>query len=77
MPDELIRTLYSLHEASNTRLFDRSRLVIKPLAERGTICTLDHWLALDDRRSAFAHPESAVIAARLAAARAQPAPPAS
>ncbi|MGH9719368.1 MAG: hypothetical protein ACRD8O_04095 [Bryobacteraceae bacterium] len=49
--------------------FDRSRLVVKPLAERVHDLHLDHWLALDDPPPPFEHPQLAAVAARLEAAR--------
>ncbi len=50
-------------------MFDRSRLLVKPLAERVNDLQLDRWLALDDPTPPFAHPDLAVVATRLAAAR--------
>ena len=55
---------------SKYALFDRSRLVVKPLAERVNDLCADHWLALEDSPLAFAHPQLAEVAARIAAARA-------
>jgi hypothetical protein len=49
--------------------FDRSRLLVKPLAERANDLALDHWLALDDPTPEFAGPQLADLARRLAAAR--------
>jgi hypothetical protein len=46
-------------------VFDRSRLELKPLAERRHELQLDHWLALDDPTPPFAHPDLATLAARL------------
>ena len=51
-------------------LFDRSRLVVKPLAERVNDLRVDHWLALDDAPLPFEHPQLGDLAARVAAARA-------
>ena len=48
--------------------FDRSRLIVKPLAERQHDLTLDVLLPLDAAGD-FAHPSIPTIAARLAAAR--------
>ena len=50
-------------------LFDRSRLQVKPIAERLHDLHLDHWLALDDPTPEFAHPDLARLAERLVAAR--------
>jgi hypothetical protein len=52
-------------------LFDRSRLVVKPLAERSHDLQLDRWLALDDETPPFAHPQLDTVAARLRTARQQ------
>jgi len=49
--------------------FDRSRLLIQPLAERRHDLQLDHWLALSDPTPPFEHADLATVAARLAAAR--------
>jgi hypothetical protein len=50
-------------------LFDRSRLTVKPLAERCHDLRLDRWLALDDPAPTFEHPDLTQVAARLRAAR--------
>jgi hypothetical protein len=50
-------------------LFDRSRLLIKPLAERTNDLQLTRWLSLDDETPAFAHPDLATVAERLQQAR--------
>ena len=50
--------------------FDRSRLLVKPLAERTNDLHLDRWLALGDPTPPFAHPDLAHVAAHLAAAKA-------
>ena len=55
---------------SRYELFDRSRLVLKPLAERAHDLHLDRWLALKDATPPFAHPDLAQIAARMREARA-------
>ena len=52
-------------------LFDRSRLLVKPLAERSHDLQLDRWLALDDETPPFAHPQLDTVAARLRTARQQ------
>src|SRR3954447_1819466 len=49
--------------------FDRSRLLIKPLAERTHDLHLDRWLALADATPPFDHPDLSTVAARIAAAR--------
>src|SRR4051794_30242755 len=54
---------------SRYETFDRSRLLVKPLAERINDLQLERWLALDDPTPPFAHPDLATVAARLAAAR--------
>jgi hypothetical protein len=54
---------------SKYALFDRSRLKIKPLAERVNDLALDNWLQLDDPVPAFEHPDLAVVAERLQAAK--------
>ena len=54
---------------SRYELFDRSRLEIRPLAERTHDLHADHWLALDDSVPAFHHPDLPGVAARLKTAR--------
>ncbi|MCX6627450.1 MAG: hypothetical protein NTW28_07460 [Candidatus Solibacter sp.] len=49
--------------------FDRSRLLVKPLAERQHDLQLDRWLTLSDPTPPFEHPDLAAVAARLTAAR--------
>ena len=49
--------------------FDRSRLEIKPLAERVHDLHLDRWLALDDPTAPFEHADLGTVAARLESAR--------
>jgi hypothetical protein len=56
--------------ASRYPLFDRSRLLIKPLAERAHDLQLAHWLSLDDPTPPFEHPDLAAVAQRLTEARA-------
>jgi hypothetical protein len=51
-------------------LFDRSRLIVKPLAERANDLQVDHWLALEDAPIAYTHPQLAEVTARIVAARA-------
>ncbi len=52
------------------RTFDRSRLIVKPLAERQSDLDLSHMLRFDDVAPAFDHPDIAVVAARLQQAKA-------
>ena len=49
--------------------FDRSRLLVKPLAERQHDLQLDRWLALTDPTPPFDHPDLPAVAARLTAAK--------
>ena len=56
--------------ASKYPLFDRSRLRLRPLAERVHDLALDHWLALESAPLAFEHPQLPELAARVVAARA-------
>src|SRR5437763_14267907 len=49
--------------------FDRSRLLVKPLAERKHDLHLDRWLGLEDPTPPFEHPDLATVAARLTAAK--------
>src|SRR5689334_10920171 len=50
--------------------FDRSRLLIKPLAERANDLQLERWLSLEDPTPPFSHPDLAIVAERLRQARA-------
>jgi hypothetical protein len=50
-------------------LFDRSRLLLKPLAERTHDLLLPHWMALEDEAPPFEHPHLALVAERLRSAR--------
>ena len=54
---------------SRYKSFDRSRLLIKPLAERTNDLQLGRWLALDDPTPPFEHADLPAVAARLTAAR--------
>lgn len=45
--------------------FDRSRLKLKPLAERRHDLGLHHWLKLEDRAPAFEHPDLTRVAVRM------------
>jgi hypothetical protein len=55
--------------ASKYPLFDRSRLLLRPLAERVHDLHLEHWLAVDDAPTAYEDPQLGEVAARVAAAR--------
>lgn len=50
-------------------LFDRSRLVIKPLSERIHDLNIEHWLGLADPAPPFSHPALPDVAARTVCAR--------
>jgi len=52
-------------------LFDRSRLVLKPLAERKHDLDVTHWLRLEDPAPPFQHPALPLLAQRLRRARAR------
>ena len=54
---------------SRYEIFDRSRLLVKPLAERTHDLRLERWLSLDDEVPPFSHPDLSPVASRLAAAR--------
>ncbi len=49
--------------------FDRSRLIVKPLAERVNDLPLSRWLALDDPTPPFDSAGLPILAARIVAAR--------
>jgi hypothetical protein len=51
--------------------FDRSRLIVKPLAERVNDLALSRWLSLDDETPPFDSPDLVVLAERLQRARAR------
>jgi hypothetical protein len=55
---------------SRYQIFDRSRLQVKPLAERAHDLHLDRWIGLTDPTPPFAHPDLPTVAARIAAAHA-------
>ena len=55
--------------ASKYEIFDRSRLIVKPLAERVHDLQLDRWLALDDDVPPFDDPALLDVASRIAHAR--------
>jgi hypothetical protein len=50
-------------------IFDRSRLKLKPLAERNNDLSVRQWLRLEEPAPEFSHPELAAVAARLDQAR--------
>ncbi len=50
---------------SKYQRFDRSRLQVKPLAERVHDLQLNRWLALDEETPAFSHPDLPVVARGL------------
>ena len=56
--------------SSKYQLFDRSRLQVKPLAERVNDLELERWLALDDPTPDFEHADLAKVAQHIASARA-------
>src|SRR5437016_4579008 len=65
----------SLRLMSRYEIFDRSRLLVKPLAERTHDLQLDHWMSLhatapDAAAPPFEHPELPALAMRIAHARA-------
>ncbi len=49
--------------------FERSRLRIRPLAERAHDLHVSHWLGLDDPTPAFEHPDLVTVADRIHAAK--------
>jgi hypothetical protein len=55
--------------SSKYEAFDRSRLRIKPLAERVNDLALSRWLALDDETPPFSDPALPELASRLDAAK--------
>jgi len=55
--------------ATRYRTFDRSRLELRPLAERQHDLQLDWWLQLDDPAPPFEHPDLARVAEKLRQAR--------
>jgi hypothetical protein len=54
---------------SKYELFDRSKLLVKPLSERVNDLEIGSWLELDRVAPEFSHPDLPVIASRLRAAR--------
>lgn len=55
--------------SSKYQAFDRSRLQVKPLAERVNDLQTGNWLGLDDPAPEFSNPELATVAERMNAAR--------
>ncbi|TAM84754.1 MAG: hypothetical protein EPN47_01165 [Acidobacteria bacterium] len=55
--------------ASKYKLFDRSRLVVKPLGERRHDMQLDYVLGLDDPAPDFSHPHLPDVARRIITAK--------
>jgi hypothetical protein len=54
---------------SHYEVFDRSRLSLRPLAERANDLFLSHWLALEDETPPFEHPDLAELGRRLVGAK--------
>src|ERR1700722_15162418 len=50
--------------------FDRSQLIVKPLAERSNDLEIGRWLALDDAAPEYSHPQLSELARRISAATA-------
>src|SRR5262245_40921414 len=55
--------------SSKYEIFDRSRLRIKPLAERRHDLSIDRWLGVDDAPVPYSHPDLGAVAARVREAR--------
>jgi len=55
--------------ASKYEVFDRSRLTVKPLAERIHDLHFDHWLALDAPTPPYSHPNLPEVARRILGAK--------
>jgi hypothetical protein len=55
---------------SRYETFDRSRLILKPLAERVHELHLDRWLGLEDPAPPYEHPDLSVLAERMQRAKA-------
>ena len=49
-------------------LFDRGRLLVKPLAERAHDLHIERWLSLEDSAPEYAHPQLGEVARRIVAA---------
>ncbi len=54
---------------SKYAIFDRSRLRVKPLADRVNDLQLDRWLSLDDSPAPYEDPRLGALAARVSAAK--------
>jgi hypothetical protein len=54
---------------SKYALFDRSRLLLKPLGERTSDLQLENWLSLDQPTPEYSHPDLEIVARRLVCAR--------
>jgi hypothetical protein len=54
---------------SRYELFDRSRLLVRPLAERKHDLSAEQWLALTDEAPPFEHPDLAAVAERMQRAK--------
>ncbi|HWQ54005.1 MAG TPA: hypothetical protein VN442_09985 [Bryobacteraceae bacterium] len=54
---------------SKYEVFDRSRLLIKPLSERANLLNCDSWLRLDEPAPPFSHPGLRELASRITRAR--------
>jgi len=52
--------------SSRYAIFDRSRLLIRPLSERVHDLQFSHWLSLEDATPQFTHPDLAGVASRMA-----------
>ena len=67
--------LYSPGDGANMeskyKLFDRSKLLIKPLSERKHDMELDYVLGLDDPAPEFSHPQLPEVARQIIAAKRQ------
>src|SRR5260370_11552735 len=57
-----------LRMTSKYACFDRSRLIVKPLAERSNDLEIGRWLALDDAAPEYSHPQLPDLARRITAA---------
>lgn len=55
--------------ASRYPLFDRSRLLVKPLAERKHDLEIGNWLSLEDPTPPYEHPDLATLAERIRSAQ--------
>jgi len=53
---------------SKYELFDRTRLIVKPLAERRNDLRIERWLALEDPTPEYIHPQLNDLALRIVAA---------